>query len=177
MMFARERASVELFEEMEPLLRAHWREVARFLDIELDPDYPRYLTLENLGMLRIYTARQTEVSQDADSYSVNDRLIGYCVFLVANNMHYRKSLQAVQDVVFLDKAYRGRGMVFLDWCDRQLAAEGVAVVMHHIKSDHDWSAALERRGYQLVDKIMAKRLGVPLGIETHATVAARNGSA
>jgi len=144
--FARETLTTELVDELLPLLRAHYLEIAHYQDIELDPDWDAYAVVQQNNALRVFTARQ------------DGKLVGYCAFFLRKNMHYRKSLQAVNDVIFISKDRRGFGSAFIDWCDEQLKAEGVQVVYHHIKFAHDWSPLLERKGNVQQDKIMSRRL-------------------
>ena len=146
MKFGRETLSTCL-EEAKPLLIEHWKEIAQYDDIPLDPDYERYYTLENNGLLRVFTARSEEGS-----------IIGYAVFFVNTNAHYKQSLQAMQDIIFIHPNHRGTGGRFILWCDEQLKAEGVQVVFHHIKAAHNFGPMLERFGYELIDLIYGKRL-------------------
>lgn len=144
MIFAREK--LDTYSEAHALLTAHYQEVAHYQDIELDPDYEGYAALEQAGALRIYTAR------------TDGKLIGYAVYIVRHNLHYRSSLQAVQDVLFIHQVHRGRGMIFIDWCDQQLKAEGVAVVYQHVKVKLDYGPALAKLGYEPIDHIYGRRL-------------------
>lgn len=132
--------------EIEPLLHKHWHEIAHYKDIPLNPDWSRYIQVEEAGALRVFTVRK------------NEKLIGYCVYLLNKNMHYKDSLQALQDILFIDPEHRGGGMKFLKWCDEQLRLEGVQAVYQHIKLKHNFGPMLERLGYELVDLIYAKRL-------------------
>lgn len=143
--FRRERAQ-DIFEEAAPLLRQHYAEIAHYQDIPLEPDLAQYAAVEEAGCLRVFTARD------------DSGLIGYAVFFVRRNLHYRSSLQAVQDILYVDPGKRGFGARFIHWCDEQLRKESVQVVYHHVKAAHDFGALLERFGYQLVDKIYARRL-------------------
>lgn len=138
----------DLWAELEPLLEVHWREVAHYQDIALDPDKETYATLQARGELRCYTARDA------------GRLVGYGFFLVRPNLHYRGSRQAHQDVLFLHPDYRrGRtGVQLIRVAERRLQAEGVQVVYHHAKLTNKVGELLERLGYELIDRIYAKRL-------------------
>lgn len=137
----------DVVEEVKPLITEHYREIAHYQDIELKPDYEKYQKLQDLGMLRFYTARN-----DAGL------LIGYGVFFVQKNMHYSDSIQAVQDILFIRKGFRGTGGRLIAFCDDSLRAEKVQVVYHHVKQAHNFGPLLERMNYQLVDLIYAKRL-------------------
>lgn len=143
----REIACRDLFVEISPLLETHFQEIARYKDIELDPDFVGYDLMEARGSLRVFTARLED-----------GRLIGYAIYFVSPNLHYRKSLQAVQDVLFIHPAHRGCGARLIRDADRELAKEGVQLVYHHVKCAHDFGPLLERMGYEQVEKIFARRL-------------------
>lgn len=147
MKFQRETA-LAVFNEIKPLLLKHWEEVSFYKDIALDPDYDAYAKMDELGILRVYTAR------DEDNV-----LIGYAVFFVRTNPHYKQSLQAVQDIIFIDPEKRGFGVKFILWTEKQLAEEGVQVIFHHIKTKTPHTIDLFRRlGYENIDLILGKRL-------------------
>ena len=146
MKFQRETLA-QCLEETKPLLLEHWKEITQYVDIPLDPDYQRYYTLEQSGLLRVFTARSKE-----------GNIIGYAVFFVNTNAHYKQSLQALQDVIFIDPKHRGIGGRFILWCDEQLKSEGVQLVCHHIKAKHNFGPMLERFGYELIDLIYGRRL-------------------
>lgn len=148
--FQRERAQ-DVFQEMLPLLEKHWEEIAHFKDILLEPDTETYFRMEDMGILRVFTARDE-----------NGILIGYNVFFIKHNLHYKSSLNALQDILFIHPDYRKGtiGTRLIKWCDEELRAEGVQVVYQHLKAkkELDFSALLERIGYHFVDKIYARRL-------------------
>lgn len=146
MQFQRE-ATPKIFAELKPLLEKHWREVAHFQDIPLEPDWETYENLDNSGALRTYTVR-----------TLDGVLVGYAIYFVRSNPHYKSSIQASQDILFMDPAYRGKGGRFIKWCDEQLKADGVQAVYQHVKAKHNFGPLLERIGYQLVDLIYARRL-------------------
>lgn len=145
--FQRENVK-DVWEEILPLFNFHWLEIAHDTTIALDPDYDFYLKADELGMLRVFTARE------------NGELVGYCVYFVKPNPHYRKHIYAIQDVLFIKQSRRGRfGLKFIAWCDEQLKEQGVHVVTQHVKASHDFGPALKKRlGYELVDYLYVKRL-------------------
>jgi hypothetical protein len=130
-----------------PLMRKHYAEVAHYQDIEFEPDWDKYLALEAAGSFRAFTARDFDGS-----------LIGYACFFVHSNLHYKSSLQAVQDVIYIDPTVRGFGRQFIDWCDSMLAGLGVQVVYHHVKCAKDFSPALVKLGYEKIEHIYGRRL-------------------
>lgn len=149
MKFQLETLTPEFIDEAFPLLVDHYNEIAHYKDIELAPDVEMYLKAQEHNKIRVYTVRDDE-----------GKLKGYNIFFLGINMHYKKSLQAKQDIVFLDKAFRGQGigLKFFVWCDEQLKAEGVDVVYHHLKAAHNFGPMLEKIGYELQDLIYSKRL-------------------
>ena len=153
--FQRELA-VGLWAEIVPLLQAHKAEISHYPDIALDPDVALYNEVERQGALRCYTVR------------LDGELVGYAVFFVRAGLHYRGSLQAVQDVLFLwpDCRVSSIGYRLIQFAEAQLKGEGVQVVFHHIKAKGCLVSTLFRGlarllsllGYELIDLIFAKRL-------------------
>lgn len=131
--------------DLRPLLQAHWREVAHYQDIPLNPDFDFYRTSPNL---RCVTVRD------------DGELTGYAIFGVGRNKHYMDSLQSVQDVFFVHPQHRGfAGKRLIRASDAMLRAEGVQVSYHHVKEAHPVLGALLRsEGYEPVETIWAKRL-------------------
>lgn len=158
--FQRERAH-DLWDTIMPLLQEHKDEIAHYPDILLNPDQPAYEQAEEHGLLRCYVAR------------LNGDLVGYGIFFVKRNMHYRDSLQAVQDVLFVTQAHRhGRvGLKLIQYATEQLRAEQIQVEYQHTKANAQIREALkalkgrtdigklmESLGYELIDLIYGKRL-------------------
>ncbi len=180
--FAKEPLTDALWDEAMPLLQAHWKEVAAFQDIPLNPDRALYAASEEAGILRVFTARDIdldkvtrrfvpafdqEIAALAPNLEIRDviygyPLVGYALYFVRPAPHYQSSVQAVQDVLYLARDHRGRtAYKFVAWCDEQLSIEGVQVTYHHVKASKDFGPMLEHQGYELVDRIYAKRLDVP----------------
>ncbi len=158
--FQRERAH-ELLDEARPLFEAHYREISHYQDIPLDINEAAYMQLEESGLLRCFTARY------------NGELVGYCVFVVRPNLRYSSSIQALQDILFVDKTRRGSliGKRLLEYCHERLRAENVQVTYQHSKATkeirdaiaaipnrHDVGQLFEMMGYELIDLIHGKRL-------------------
>lgn len=153
MTFNREPFSDALLGEMLPLLRCHWAEVAHYVDIPLEVDASIYHAAEANGALRIYTVRMGDY--------LGMRLLGYAVYFVRANPHYASSVQAVQDVIYVDPHRRGIGRALFEFTHQELAAEGVQVVYQHVKLAHNFGPKLlEPMGYEAVETIYAKRLDV-----------------
>ena len=145
MIFAQELFS-DAFKDMEPLLIMHYEEISHHKHIPIEPWIERYQQLEDAGALKIFTVRE------------ESGLIGYAVFIVSRSLHNCQIIQAVQDIVFIEKEKRGFGKSFLAWCDEQLKALGVQIVYHHVNHKHNWGSLLDKLGYELVDLVYGKRL-------------------
>lgn len=135
-----------LWLEILPLLQAHWSEIARYKDIPLDPDIEAYTMLEQSGQLRCYTLRE------------NGQLLGYAFYFVRPNLHYRGSLQAMQDVFYMVPERRGLAASLIRYSERRLRTLGVQVVHQHSKRINKFDALLKALRYELSDDIFSKRL-------------------
>lgn len=140
---AREPLSV-IFEEGQELLVDHWREVALYQeDRPLAVDWGTYEHLEETGSLVIYTARN-----DGDGKLIDDgKLIGYCAFFLRYSPHYRFTLSAANDVVFIDNAYRNAGRDLILHADAELPKLGVQHILWHVKLARDFRPLLHTLGY------------------------------
>lgn len=145
-----EPLSDSLWSELLPLLDAHWREVAHWRDLPLNPNREAYAKIEAAGMLRAYTAR------------ADGRLIGYIACVIAPSLHYAPHLFANQDVLYVDPAYRGFhfGAALIRFCHARLRDEGVTLLVQHGKhrSDLNIGPLLHRLGYEHVDDLWCIRL-------------------
>lgn len=104
--------------EIRPMLPEHWAELAVHHDIPLDPDYDLYQRMSAAGVMLFYTARSL------------GELIGYAIFTVAKNPHYRRHTWAVSDILWVHPSFRqiGVGRAFMNFWDGSLRARGVDVV-------------------------------------------------
>lgn len=136
-----------LMAEMAPLLRKHWSEIATHRDrIPLDPDFPRYAKLDALGRILCLTAR------------LDGRLIGYSVFVLTRPGHYKSTLSALNDVIYVDPAYRkgSVGVRLIRETEKRLADVGVVKVTWHAKPGTQLAALLQRLGYDIDELMLAK---------------------
>lgn len=140
----------QVAEDIKPLLEEHWREVALYQDeIKLEPDWQRYEKLSAAGLLVIVTGRKDKV------------LIGYSIFTLAPNAHYKSVLMASNDVLFVSGKERktGAGLKLIRRSEDVLRKLGAKRILWHVKPAHDFSSILERLGYVKEDFTMGKLLG------------------
>lgn len=128
------------------LIAAHHKEIDLFnrvLDVHVDA----FIAAEEAGNLVTYSIRTDE-----------DELVGYCVFYVYMHGHHKQDIHAKQDVIFIDKKYRGHASEFISYCDKQLKESGVQYVHQCVPVMNDFSRLLERKGYKKLETIYARRL-------------------
>jgi hypothetical protein len=143
--FRRENVK-RIWDNLVPLLAQHYEELAPYKDVPLDPDKDFFVKADETGMIRVYSAREAGV------------LVGYAVYFVRRDIHYKSIKLAQQDLIFVDPARRGRfGIRFIRWCEAQLKGEGVNLIMCHTKMGADFGAVFEHLGYAPIDKIFYKR--------------------
>ncbi len=132
-----------------PLFQEHYAEMAPHKDIALDINIEAYQRAQQFGGLRIFSARNA------------GKLVGYAIFIVAPNSHYKTSQQAKQDILYVEKSMRGSwiGMQIVNYADRALAAAGVQVCYYDQKVAHPaLGAILRRAGYDHIENVWGKRL-------------------
>jgi len=136
------------------LFEAHWREVGLYQDeVPLDPDYDKFIQLEHAGVLEAFTVR---VRMEDGSHG---KLAGYAGYLVIPHLHYRTTLVAANDVIYLDPAFR-HGLTaarLVKFAEAYLAtARGARRFTYHVKTAHDFGPLLLRAGYAHEENIFGK---------------------
>lgn len=137
----------EIHLEMKDLLQLHYDELIKRQDvIQLNPDWPRYKTLEDLGEFVLFTARKDQ------------SLIGYSAFFLDHHIHYKELLVARNDVIFLHKDHRlgTTGVRLIQFSEEKLVSLGARKISWHIKPSNDFSPILHRYGYTDDEKIVSK---------------------
>jgi hypothetical protein len=140
----------QIKDELHSLLRLHYEEIALDRDhIPLDPDWERYEALCDRGNLFVATARNEE-----------QQLIGYSIFFVLNHLHYKSTLVASNDVLYLHPDYRKgtTGIKLIKISESELKRMGVTKICWHIKFHKDFRNILYRMGYKDEDAIVGKVL-------------------
>ena len=139
----------DVIDEVQPLLDAHYQELTHHKDkIKLDPQWDQYTALELLNKFFIYTARD------------ESELVGYAAFFLMTHMHYRATVVAQNDVLFLraDKRQGTTGIRLIDFAEAELKKLGADKIVWHIKFSKDLRPILHRRGYRDEEVMTAKML-------------------
>lgn len=146
-----QQESVVAFErDARELLVQHWEEIALNKEvIKLNPDWPAYYRLEELGMLKIFTVRSDE------------KLIGYFVVICRSHLHYADHMFAFNDVLYLDKQYRKglTGPKLMKFAEKCLKEDGISVMVINTKRHKPFDSLLVWLGYKHIENIYSKLLG------------------
>lgn len=135
----------KVYEESKLMQLDNNEEICLF-DLPLDVDMELFKLCELEGSLRTFTVRD------------EGELVGYAVFFLFEHPHHKTSLQAKQDVIFIRRDKRGRGITFIKYCDDELKKDGVEFVQHCIPTSNDWSPVLKRLGYRKLEEVYTRRL-------------------
>ena len=145
-----EEKAADLIVEIQPLIAAHWDEIALFKEsIYLEPDYNKYVELNKLGVLKIYTVRD------------DDKLVGYFLVTVSPNLHYKSHLFAVNDIIYIDPEYRGRTVAYrlFKYAESELKKLGVSVITINMKVYAKFDRLLTKLGYGKIEEVFGKYIG------------------
>lgn len=148
MTFQREILTESLIEELNPSLQKHYDETTAYPDILLNPDYKGYLDAEKNGLLRAFIARDE-----------NNQLVGYYLSIVRSHAHHKEVLHSFHDMLYVSEEKRGFGKDFVDFCDEQLAKEGVKVSYQVLKPGHGFERKLLELNYEVHEIVYSRRLG------------------
>jgi GNAT superfamily N-acetyltransferase len=145
-----ERIDHQLWGELQPLLRAHWEEIAlNKAEIPLAPDFETYRAMSLDNALIMLTVRD-EMAQ----------LVGYSCTFLTRHPHYRTRLLAANDVIYLVPAQRKwKTGTRLIMATEQAAREaGADWMTWHFKPEHSLAPILLKMGYNNHENTMAKVL-------------------
>lgn len=140
----------DILEELKPLLEEHYEEVAMYKDrVKLDPDYEKYLTLSELGILHCVTVRDKGV------------LIGYFITFIQPHLHYQETLYGVNDILFLEPSYRGSDVAvkLFMFAEERLRDEGVDVLVLHMKTSLPFEGLAKFLHYDKAEYNYSKYIG------------------
>lgn len=133
----------DILEELKPLLKLHWKELANHKeDRPLDPDYTMYTVMNDNGIIKIFTVRSEE------------KLIGYSFWIISNNLHYQTWLYAVSDVYWLHDDHRKTGIAygFFFKIEEWLKSLGVKSINIQDKINHSHANFFNRLGFTPIEQ-------------------------
>ena len=136
--------------EMEPMLEDHYQELTLHKDkIKLAPDWELYDRMEKAQQFYLLTAR------DGDS----NELLGYSAWFVKPHIHYKETIVAANDVLFLRKDQRTgmTGIKLIKFSEQEMRKYAHKITWH-VKGEPDFRPILHRLGYADEDVIVGKML-------------------
>lgn len=148
-MFYNEESSSAIINRTD-FLEMHYEELALHKDaIPLKPDYERYYSLEEKNQLKVFTLTTDE-----------GIMIGYAVFIIGPMLHYKSTICAANDLLYIEKSYRQgmTGIKFIKYCEAKMKDCGAHKITWHIKESNNFFPILKRMGYIKEDIIVGKML-------------------
>lgn len=148
MIFARERFS-DFAMELGDMLKLHYSEIGWRRDkVPLKFDWAGYFSLDQADMLIAFTGRE------------GGELRAYATFTTVPSLHHSLTRTATNDMIFVHPSNRGTaGIRLIDYAEKELRALGFDVIGYHVQKQLDWSAILERKGYEAQEVSMLKWIG------------------
>lgn len=140
----------ECLEETKPIFKKHYEEIAMYRDrIPLSPDYDKYYSLEEAGILHIITVRDC------------GKLIGYFWSIISPHLHYSTTISAVNDILYIDKKYRdkGIGQKMFEFAEEKLKELGVQTLAIHMKTSLPFDSLCVGMGYDYAERNYTKYIG------------------
>lgn len=131
----------------EDLQAAHWEEISQDPDlIPLAMDWDRYRALEKIGNFKTLALYRSGF------------LVGYNCFFIQPHIHYRTTLHATNDIIYVDPGSRGYGVSLIREAEKRLKELGVVKVMYHMKLNRfiDTARPLKRTAGDLLEKMSYK---------------------
>lgn len=139
-----------VLKDVENLFDDHYEEVAENKEhIKLNPDFDKYIILEEEGALHVATVRD------------DDKLVGYCVSILNIHIHYKDHLFALNDIFYLAPKYRSKGIAkgLLSFTEDDLKEVGVSVTVMHMKCDHPFKELVNSLGFKKTEYMFSKYIG------------------
>ena len=140
----------EVIDEIAPLFEQHWEEIALNKDkIKLSPDLSKYKALNDLGILRIFTARNEGL------------LVGYFVVIAQPHLHYQEHTFAMNDIIYIHPDYRGSTVAYrmIKYVEKVLKKDGVSVLMINMKVFAPFDNLLEKLQFTNTERVHSKYIG------------------
>lgn len=142
-----EKNPIPIIQKELELLQAHKDEAGMFGDdVMLSPDWRRYANLSEVGAACLITAKDDE-----------GIIRGYTVNFLHRHIHYDLMI-AVNDIIYLQKGYRGHAIHLLKRTERLMKNAGAEVFSICVKPHIDFRPVLEKLGYNLLEYVYFRRL-------------------
>lgn len=141
-------ALADVWAEAVPLIKANHSETGAFYDERFAPSLEKLQSLEQMGFLRLFTARRL------------GKLIGYQLFIVLFGINYPDNLEATCHVAYMIPGCRGfTAGKFLLWADAKLFDEGVSSIARQSTVKHPLAGVYAKMRYRKVEENWIRERG------------------
>ena len=146
----------DIVSQIKKLHAEHYEETETLYKVRpLDPDYDRYIDLEQKGVFVLFTVRVAETGL----------LIGDLMYYLGQSMHNKGIILAREDAFFLTKAHRGGQLAktflkFAEACLLELGAGQIGMTDKSPCGGKSLKHLLEPLGYQPVAIQYVKEIGL-----------------
>jgi len=134
-------------DDLETLMHAHWKECATDHEaIPFDPDWNAARVMEHAGILRFFG-----LFDDGE-------LVGYSVYEVAPHLHFRSTLHAFCQGIYVKPERRkgNAGAKLIVESERLLAARGAKKFTYCAPHASNLNKVLEKGGYASTETVYTK---------------------
>lgn len=138
----------DCFDEVIKLLDDHYKELSVTKGFALNPDYEIYKHNDKTGNVRVILCKD------------DGTIVGYIIYFLSANLHYRDCLLATEDIYYLKPAYRKGtiGIKMFKFAENYLKTLGVHMVKYSTKVHMDNSRLFEYLGCDFIEKVFVKNL-------------------
>lgn len=128
-----------------------FHEVAKEIAGNFDTHYDDMTLKDEFGRANLDWDNYLGLSADGRCWAAiikKDKLIGYAVFCISQNLNHKNILEAINTGIFIDKKYRGKLFKeFVTKADEYLKNLGVNNIIYAF-NDHRAGLLLEKIGYK-----------------------------
>lgn len=138
----------ECFDEISKMFKNHYEELSVTKQFDLNPDLDVYWEADKRKVLKVITCEN------------DNEIIGYIVYFIGLNLHYKDCLLATEDIYYLKPEYRkgSIGIRMFKFAENYLKSIGVNMIKYSTKVHLDNSRLFEFLGYQFTEKVFLKKL-------------------
>ena len=137
----------ECFDEISRMFEKHYEELSVTKGYKLNPDYDIYWQADKKRTLKIIICKD------------DNEIIGYIIYFVGLNLHYKDCLLATEDIYYLKPEYR-KGLIgprMFVFAEKYLQSIGVNMVRYSTKTHLDNSRLFEFLGCEFIEKVYIKK--------------------
>lgn len=150
MFIIKEEKFKDCIKDLQPLLQDHYEEIALLKDkIKLNPDFDRYVALEEAGALSMVIAR------------IEGEVVGYQISFIYPHIHYQDHLIGVNDIFYVTPEFRKTGLAeeLLSRTENILKDKGVSVTVLNMKANHAFEKLCVGQGMFKTELVYSKYIG------------------